>query len=364
MSIQKILSFLLALMMLLSACSVSCAADPEAEGTVAIYSSMYPFVLEKLDQKIRECFPNLKPGGDNGSFFIYDGTSSLIKRIYAGMKEGRLECDMMLVAEPSLSLELKEKNYLKAVEIPGIAEKLRFPCDEEGYWYPVRICNMVLAYNPELQGQWEGKGILIPRTFENFAADRTLKGLVSMGDPMTSGTTFASVAALTSRYGRQYLKGLARNEIRIESGSSAIRRIQEGLCAVAMILEESVLKAQKDAEDAGTPLTNLACIYPEDGSILIPSTVMIVDDRYSRNQNSAACEALEKWFLTEEAQQLIMEGFMHSVLSGMTEMPWHSVSTESLMAKMMPVKWESVYKNRSELNYAWQDIVYASSWQH
>mgnify|MGYP002860687369 CR=1 FL=1 len=28
----------------------------------------------------------------------------------------------------------------------------------------------------------------------------------------------------------------------------------------------------KEAEDAGTPITNLACIYPEDGVVLIPST--------------------------------------------------------------------------------------------
>jgi hypothetical protein len=80
-----------------------------------------------------------------------------------------------------------------------------------------------------------------------------------------------------------------------------------------MILEESVLKALKDAEDAGTPLTNLKCIYPEDGVILIPSPVMTVKAEHSRNKNVKACKAIEKWFLSEKAQKIIMHGYMHSV---------------------------------------------------
>ena len=358
---KRALSILLLLALFLSACCVSTAEEEGAEGTVAIYSSMYPFVLEMLDQAIHEKFPGLIPGGENGSFFIYDGSTALIKRIEDGMKTGVLECDMMLVAEPSLSIEMKEKNYLAPVEIPGITDLLRFPCDEEGYWYPVRVCNMVLAYNPELEADWNGKGITIPRTFQQFAADRSLKGLISMGDPMTSGTTFASVAALTSRYGRQFLKGLGQNMVRIEKASSAMERIQEGSCAVAMILEETVLKTLKDAEDAGQPLTNLACIYPEDGAVLIPSTVMIVADAHSANHNTASCAAVEKWFLTGEAQAIIMEGFMHSVLREQKEGPWHSAETDSLAERMMSVDWDNTYRYRSELNNAWLDIVYFNS---
>ena len=127
-----------------------------------------------------------------------------------------LGCDMLLVAEPALSLELKEAGYLEPVMIPDAASLLRFPYDEEGCWYPVRVCNMVLACNPELEKQWADKGVTIPGTFKDFAADRSLKGLIAMGDPLSSGTTFAAVASLTqsNHYGRQYLKGLAANEAR------------------------------------------------------------------------------------------------------------------------------------------------------
>lgn len=355
---KKVTAVILALMMLLPLGGSAVAADEAVQGELVIYSSMYPFVLDMLDEALRAAFPNLKPGND-GSFFVYGGTSSLINRIYGEMADGRLGCDMMLVAEPALSLELKDAGYLAPVAVDNPAELLRFPYDPEGYWYPVRVCNMVLAYNPELEASWAAKGVTIPKSFEAFAGDRSLKGLIAMSDPLTSGTTFAAVASLTqaNHYGRQYLRGLAANEVRIENGSTAIKMLREGEIAAAMILEESVLKALRDAEDADEPMTDLKCIYPEDGVILIPSTVMTVAGEYSKNSNFKACEAVERWFLSEEAQELILQGYMHSTFRNMDKIPWGSVDTNLLIERDLGVLWENAYKGREELNLLWTDIV-------
>ena len=355
---KKILALVLVLVMVFSLCPSAFAVNEDVEGEIVIYSSMYQFVLDMLDEALQEEFPNLVPGNE-GSFFFYGGTSSLITKIYGEMETGTLDCDMMLVAEPAFSLELKEAGYLEPVEIESPGELLRFPYDEEGYWYPVRVCNMVLAYNPEMVDDWAAKGVTIPQTFEAFANDPALKGYISMGNPMSSGTTFAAVASLTqdNHYGKDYLKGLAANNVMIESGSTAITKLQTGECAAIMILEESILKALKDAEDAGTPLTNLACIYPEDGVVLIPSTVMTVAEEHSKNVNTEACEAVEQWLLSEAAQKLILEGFMHSVFKGMDEIPYGSIDTEQLIEKDLGVDWENAYHNREAINTAWTEIV-------
>ena len=354
---RKLIALLLALCMLLSTAEAT-AGNDQVQGEVVIYSSMYQFVLDMLDEALREEFPNLKPG-NNGSFFVYGGTSRLINRIYGEMEDGVLGCDMLLVAEPALSLELKEAEYLEPVAVPDAASLLRFPYDEEGYWYPVRVCNMILACNPELEKQWAEKGVTVPKTFRDFASDRSLKGVIAMGDPLSSGTTFAAVASLTQsgHYGRQYLKGLAANEVQVISGSDSIEKIRRGEIAAAMILEESVLKALKDAEDEGSPLTDLACIYPEDGVILIPSTVMTVSDAHSKNANAEACKAVEKWFLSEAAQKLILNGYMHSVFVNMDRIPYGSVDTGELIGKDMGVNWENVFRSGEEINQAWMDIV-------
>ena len=355
---KKILALVLVLIMVFSLCPSAFAVNEDVEGEIVIYSSMYQFVLDMLDEALQEEFPNLVPGNE-GSFFFYGGTSSLITKIYGEMETGTLDCDMMLVAEPAFSLELKEAGYLEPVEIESPGELLRFPYDEEGYWYPVRVCNMVLAYNPEMVDDWAAKGVTIPQTFEAFANDPALKGYISMGNPMSSGTTFAAVASLTqdNHYGEDYLKGLAANNVMIESGSTAITKLQTDECAAIMILEESILKALKDAEDAGTPLTNLACIYPEDGVVLIPSTVMTVAEEHSKNVNTEACEAVEQWLLSEAAQKLILEGFMHSVFKGMEEIPYGSIDTEQLIEKDLGVDWENAYHNREAINTAWTEIV-------
>ena len=334
------------------------AVDENVEGTIGIYSSMYQFVLDMLDEAIKAEFPNLTPAFD-GSFFFYGGTSSLITKVYGEMETGTLGSDMMLVAEPAFSLELKEAGYLEPISIEGAEDLLRFPYDEEGYWYPVRVCNMVLAYNPEMVDDWAAKGVTIPQTFEAFATDPALKGYISMGNPMTSGTTFAAVASLTqdNHYGKAFLDGLAANEVMIESGSTAITKLQTGECAAIMILEESILKALKDAEDAGTPVTNLACIYPEDGVILIPSTVVTIAEDHSANMNVEACEALERWFLSEEAQKLILKGYMHSTFKGMDEYPANSVDTNWLIEKDLGVDWENAYRNREAINKLWTETV-------
>ena len=98
---KKILAFALTLALMLSLGSAAFAVNEDVEGEVVIYSSMYQFVLDMLDEAIKKEFPNLTPG-NNGSFFFYGGTSSLITKIYGEMETGALDCDMMLVAEGGL----------------------------------------------------------------------------------------------------------------------------------------------------------------------------------------------------------------------------------------------------------------------
>lgn len=356
---KKTLTLLLALILALSLGCSALAVNEDVEGELVIYTSMYPFVIDMMNEAIQQEFPNLTPGID-GSFFFYAGTSKLITKIYGEMGDKRdqpLECDMFMVAEPAFSLELKDYGYLHDFEVDNAENLLRFPYDEEGFWYPVRVCNMVLAYNPEMVDAWAAKGVSIPKSFKDFAYDPALKGYISMGDPMTSGTAYAAVCGLLEKYGEEYLDKLGENKVMRESGSTAIAKLQSGECAAIMILEESVLKYIDDEAANGNDVSNIEVIYPEDGVVLIPSTVMIVAEEYSKNVNTEAAEAVAQWLLTEDAQRLIMKGYMHSVLKDMAEYPAHSVDTDSLIARDIGVNWENAYKNREAINNLWTEKV-------
>ena len=89
-----------------------------------------------------------------------------------------------MVAEPSYSLELQELGLLHPYLTPA-RENLLFEYDPEGYWYPVRVCNMVLAYNPELYSLDE-----IPTSFYDFAYDKSVEGYISMGNLRRASTRY------------------------------------------------------------------------------------------------------------------------------------------------------------------------------
>ncbi|MDD6143423.1 MAG: ABC transporter substrate-binding protein [bacterium] len=337
---KKILALVLCLIMSLGMMSNALAVNEDVEGKITVYTSIYQFVIDMMSAELKNEFPNLEVE------FFYGGTGSLQTKLTGEMETGTLGCDMMLVAEPAYSLELKEGEWLHQFEVEDADTMLRFPYDEEGYWYPVRVCNMVIAYNPELYTPDQ-----LPKTFKEFAEDPSLKGLISMGNPLTSGTTMAAVAALTDKYGYEYFDALGANDVMIESGSVALGKLETGECKAVMILEESVLQARKEKG------SKIACIYPEDGVILIPSTAMIVAEEKSANMNTEACEAVANWLLSEAGQKLILEGYMHSVFAGMKEVPFDSVDTDGLIEKDMGVDWVRCYTQREEIRTEFQERV-------
>ena len=357
--LKRTVAMIIAMLIAALGCGTALAVNEDVEGELVIYTSMYPFVIDMMDKAIQAEFPNLTPGVD-GSFFFYAGTSKLITKIYGEMGDKRdqpLDCDMFMVAEPAFSLELKDYGYLHSFQIENADSLLRFPYDPEGYWYPVRVCNMVLACNPEMEAQWAAKGVNVPKTFKDFAYDPSLKGYISMSDPLTSGTAYAAVCSLLDKYGEEYFDKLNANKVMRESGSTAIAKLQSGECAAIMILEESVLKYIDDEAQNGNEVANIKVIYPEDGVILIPSTVMIVAEEFSKNVNPDAAEAVAQWFLSEDGQQMILKGYMHSVLKGMADVPYHSVSTDDLIKKDLGVNWDRAYHDREKILAAWTDKV-------
>ena len=191
----------------------------------------------------------------------------------------------------------------------------------------------------------------LPGSFYDFANDPSVKGMISMGNPLTSGTTMAAAAALSDKYGYEYFKALGENGVMIESGSTALAKLQTGECKVIMILEESVLKVRKEEG------SKLACIYPSDGNIMIPSTVMTVAEDRSANMNIEACQAITDWLLSEEGQKYVLEGYMHSVFTGMKEVPYDSIDTDGLIETDLGVDWVRCYKNREEIRTQFQENV-------
>ena len=338
---KRITTLLLVLLMVatLLPATAETVDNSKYTGKVVIYTSMYESVRTLMTEALKEEFPNLEVE------FFYGGTGTLQTKIAAEMDGGKLGADMLMVAEPAYSLELQEGGWLHPYLTPA-RENLGFPFDEEGNWYCVRVCSMGLAFNPEMESKET-----IPTSFKDFAYDEEFQGLLSMSNPLTSGTAMATIAGLHDKYGDEYFDALGKQEVMIESGSSALAKLETGECVAIMILEESVLKVR---EEEGS---KLEWFIPDDGNVLVPSTVMTVADGKNANNNIEACQAITDWLLGEEGQSFIVKGWMHSVIENYPDEPYDGATVADLKGNEIPVDWEKTFKQRDELRTMFQEKV-------
>jgi len=306
-------------------------------GKVMIYTSMYEDVIEAVKAELNKKFPKCTIE------FLYGGTGRLQTRVEAEKASGTLGCDILMVAEPAYSLELKEMGILHNYK-SSEASSLAFDYDPDGYWYPVRISNVVLAYNPERHSRES-----LPNSFQAFANDASVRNLISMRNPLTSGTSMAAITALRDKYGYEYFNALSRQNIQIEyDTNSLINKLETGNNRIVMILEESILKKREEG-------SKLEVIYPTDGTVVIPSTIMIINNRWSANKNSHAAEAISEWFLSEEGQNAIVKGWMHSVRKDFPRIPFDSRPTAEIWNNRIPINWETNFRQRIEIQDRFQD---------
>ncbi|MBQ7064857.1 MAG: ABC transporter substrate-binding protein [Firmicutes bacterium] len=341
---KKLLAVLMAICVVLGAAGCSGKGDSGKKddglsGKIVIYTSMYEDIIDDMKTALKQKFPSLEIE------FFQGGSGTIQSKIAAERDAGKMGCDILMVAEPSYALELKEAGILHPYQFAD-KDKLVFDYDAEGYWYPVRVCNMILAYNPEKYDKAS-----VPQTFKAFAEDANMKGMLSMSNPLTSGTAYSSAVGLYDKYGEEYLKALAGQNVAVESGSVALAKLETGECAEIMVLEESVLKKR---EEEGS---KLEVIYPEDGCIPVPSPIMIIDEKVSANANIKAAEAVEEFFLSPEGQKLIVKGWMYGVRSDFTEYPYDGIPLEQLLGNTIKVDWVKCYKQREEMRTLFQQYI-------
>ena len=333
---KKLAAVLIAAALLCGAVGAGWAAE---KPKVTIYTSMYEDIIEAMTEVLREKFP------DYDVEFFYGGTGTLQAKIAAERDTKKLGCDMLMVADPSYALELKAEGLLHPY-LSKEADALTLEHDPEGYWYPVRILNMILAYNPE-----KFKKEDLPQSFKDFAESESMKGAGSMPNPLTAGTALVAISALKDKYGYEYFDKLAESRVMVESGSVALTKLETGECKLIMILEESVLKKREEEDSA------LEVIYPTDGAICVPSPIMTVKDEWSAHGNAKICEELTDWFLSADGQQYIVKGWMHSVRKDASAVPYDSIATAEIVKNSMPVSWENCLKERPELRTNFEERV-------
>jgi len=90
---------------------------------------------------------------------------------------------------------------------------------------------------------------------------------------------------------------------------------------------------------------------------MIPSTIMIVNDRWSANRNTAAAQAISDWLLSTDGQNVIVDGWMHSVRTDFPRIPYDSKPTDEIRTGSLPVNWENYFRQKKEIQDRFQEYL-------
>lgn len=338
---KKLLTGVLSLIMVLSlsACgssSESGKTDTTSKGVsgkLMVYTSIYPDIIEVVKPALKKAFPDLEVEWFQG------GTEKVVTKVTGEIEAKKIQADLVMVADPSYYLGLKEKNLLLKYLAPNAKDVISGK-DEEGYWTSVRISNMIIAYNTDKVKEADA-----PKTYKELT-EAKWKGKIAMPNPLLSGSAYVTAGALADKYGWEYFTNLKNNGLVVEEGNSAVQnKLITGEYEACIILEENILKLA----DKGEPVK---VVYPEDGVISIPSPIAIMKD----GPNNEAAKAVENWWLSKEGQEAIVKAWMHSVRSDV-EPPKGAPSLKTFIDKAMKTDWDKLNKNNEQIKEKFRSTV-------
>lgn len=305
----------------------------DAKGKIMIYTSIYPDIIELIKPELKKAFPNVEVE------WFQAGTEKVMAKVAGEIEAKKIQADMLMVADPSYYLYLKEQKLLLPYDAPN-RKDIVLNKDTEGYWTGVRISNMIIAYNTTKVKEADA-----PKSFKDLL-DPKWKGKIAMPSPLLSGTAYVMAGVLADKYGWEYFEKLKANGIKVEAGNSAIQnKLLTGEYLAAAILEENILKMA----DKGEPVK---VVYPEDGTIIIPSPIAIFNT--SQNQNTA--KTLLNWFLSKEGQQVIVKGWMHSTRDDIAP-PKGAPALKTFSEKAAKIDWLKLSKENEQIKESFRAKV-------
>ena len=306
------------------------------KGAAMVYTSIYPDILDKLCKpNVEKAFPDMKVTWFQG------GTEKVKTKIAGEIKANKIGADVLMVADPSYYIFLKNKDLLLNYQSPQMKDVI-LEADKDFAWSPVRVNNMIIAYNKDKIRKED-----IPTSWEDLTNPK-YKGKIAMPNPMLSGTAYVAVGALSDKLGWDYFKRLKANGLRVEEGNSAIQnKLLTGEYMAAIILEENILKLQETKHEP------LEVCYPKEGCIIINSPIGI----FKSTKNPEGSKAILDWWLSPEGQKAVTAGWMYSVRKDVEKPHGAKYSLAELNKNAIKINWEKLANEDAKIKEQFRTIV-------
>ena len=263
---------------LFSSLIVVFASNARAATEIWVYTSVYREFIAPIQAAFEKRNPEIKVQ-------VYQAGSEKIQaKLEAEFAAQKPQADLLVVSDPFYAAMLDKRGLIQ-------------PIAKGEIWRTNYNSLMVMLANKKVPTEKR------PKSFSDLTKPE-FKSLVQMGSPLESGTCFATVAILADRFGWEYFSKLRDNGFGANGGNAyVIQKVESGEKKFGIALIENVLAAQKK----GSPIE---IIYPEDGAIPIPSVQVLLKS----SNHADAAKKFADFLLTREAQEILLSGFMYSVV--------------------------------------------------
>jgi iron(III) transport system substrate-binding protein len=300
------------------------AAVASASGPVTVYAALTAANGKALTSAFEAADPKVQLS------MVTGGTGPLTTRIAAERRAGRVQADVIFLADPTSMDTLAEEHVLSSWR-PAVATSMPTGFTGPG-WVGALTFENVIAYHD---------GMKNPPTNWSDLTDPAYKGEIAIGDPSYSGTTFGLVGALSTRYGWSYYRKLKANGVQVQDSTNTVgTEIAQGIVEAGATLDVVVRNLQAKG-------AKISIAWPTSGAVPVPAPVGVTRDA----KNPAAAKAFVTWLLSPKGQAAVVKlGYVPSVPG----IDAHGLLPVS--AKQMTVNWTKLAADKSTILATFQSI--------
>ena len=217
------------------------------------------------------------------------GTGSLMQRIAAESKKPLAD----VFWSGSLGTLKAFEQYFAEYHSPEAAAVPSEYVSPDGKWTSCMAHVMVIMYNKDLVSASD-----VQTTWEDLF-DPKWRGKIAMGNPETSGSSYAQLYGILDLYGWQGVRKLARNVVIQEHSSSVYKNVYLGEYPLGITMEYAAYGYIAGGAN------NIGIVYPKEGTVIDPEGVALIKG----GPNPEEGKRFYDWLLSKPVREQIFAKF-------------------------------------------------------
>lgn len=266
------------------------------------------------------------------------GGSAILRRFMQEASAGKIAADVMTMSDPAAADQLSEKGTFVAFKPKDFDKITESAKNKDGYWVAQRLNAITIYMRGDKVPPAER-----PRKWTDLT-DAKYDGKLVMTDPSFTSVQLTTVGVLAGKYGWDYYEKLNDGDIMVVQGNQQVAdNIKRGERLIAVgALDVYIAADRRNGHD-------FVSIYPEDGTLLIPSPTAIIKG----GPNPNAAKAFAEFMISPEAQKTFPETGEYSARVDMAP-PAGNPKVDEI--KLMPVDYEKLETQAGEIKEKFNDI--------